>query len=136
VRLTKFTDYSVRVLIFATINADRLVTIDETAEVNEISRAHVKKVVLKLTQLGYLRGQRGRSGGFTLGRKPEEINLGALIRQTEPDFRLVECMGPENGCRLMPHCRLPSLMNRALVAFIGVFDGHTLADAVSGKIRL
>ncbi len=135
-RLTKFTDYSVRVLIFAALNDERLVTIDETAEFNEISRAHVKKVVLKLTQLGYLRGQRGRSGGFTLGKTPEEINLGALIRQTEPDFRLVECLGPDNACRLVRHCRLPPLMKRALAAFVQVFDEHTLADAVTGKISL
>ncbi|WP_333828000.1 RrF2 family transcriptional regulator [Pararhodobacter sp.] len=135
-RLTKFTDYSVRVLIYAAMHADRLVTIDETAEVNRISRAHVKKVVLTLTQLAYLRGQRGRSGGFTLAKAPEEINLGALIRQTEPDFRLVECMGPDNGCMLAPHCNLPPLMARALAAFIQVFDAHTLADAVKGKITL
>lgn len=135
-RLTKFTDYSVRVLLYAALNRDRLVTIDETSEVNEISRAHVKKVVLQLTRLGYLRGQRGRSGGFTLGKKPEEINLGTLIRMTEPDFRLVECMGPDSACRLMPHCRLPPLMNRALAAFVQVFDAHTLADALNGDVRL
>lgn len=135
-RLTKFTDYSIRVLIFAALHDQRLVTIDETADANGISRAHVKKVVLKLTQTGYLRGQRGRSGGFTLGKAPEEINLGALIRLTEPDFQLVECLSPGGGCRLLPHCRLPPLMKKALGAFISVFDDHTLADAVSGKIAL
>ena len=135
-RLTKFTDYAMRVLIYAAMNDERLVTIDETADVNVISRGHVKKVVLSLTQLGYLRGKRGRSGGFTLGKPPEEINLGALIRATEPDFRLVECLAPDSQCRLLAHCRLPPLMNRALAAFIAVFDEHTLADAVNGKITL
>lgn len=135
-RLTKFTDYSVRVLIFAALNDDRLVTIDETAGANAISRAHVKKVVLSLSQLGYLRGQRGRSGGFTLGRPAGEIRLGELIRATEPDFRLVECLDPGHSCRLLSNCRLPSLMKRALAAFITVFDAYTLADVVAGKIEL
>ncbi|MCC5970027.1 MAG: Rrf2 family transcriptional regulator [Pararhodobacter sp.] len=135
-RLTKFTDYSVRVLIYAAMHAERLVTIDETAEVNTISRSHVKKVVLTLTQLGYLRGQRGRSGGFTLAKPPEEINIGELIRRTEPDFKLVECLGPNNACVLTPHCRLPPAMDRALAAFLQVFDEYTLADSVSGKLTL
>ena len=135
-RLTKFTDYSVRVLMYAALHADRLVTIEETADANAISRAHVKKVVLLLSRQGYLRGQRGRGGGFTLARPPEDINLGALIRQTEPDFRLVECMGPDNDCQLAPYCRLPPLMKTALAAFIKVFDAHSLADAIRGKVAL
>jgi len=135
-RLTKFTDYSVRVLMYAALHTGRLVTIEETADANLISRAHVKKVVLMLSQQGYLRGQRGRSGGFALARPPAEINLGALIRQTEPDFRLVECMGPGNHCQLTPYCRLPPLMKTALAAFIKVFDEHSLADAIHGKITL
>ncbi len=129
-RLTKFTDYSIRVLIHAATNRDRLVTIDEVAEANAISRAHVKKVVLMLSQQGYLHGQRGRSGGFSLAREPEAINLGALIRLTEPDFVLVECMGPDNQCALMDLCALPPMLSEALAAFVAVFDRHTLADAV------
>lgn len=135
-RLTKFTDYSVRVLMYAALHGDRLVTIEETAAANDISRAHVKKVVLMLSQQGYLQGHRGRKGGFTLARPPADINLGALIRQTEPDFALVECMGRENGCMLTPYCRLPPLMKTALAAFIKVFDERSLADAIAGKIAL
>ena len=135
-RLTKFTDYSVRVLLYAATHTDRLVTIEATADANRISRAHVKKVVLMLIPQGFLRGQRGRSGGFMLAMPPEEINLGELLRHTEPDFRLVECLGPENGCQLTPYCRLPPLLVTALTAFIKVFDEHTLADAINGKITL
>ncbi|KPQ07177.1 MAG: Rrf2 family transcriptional regulator, nitric oxide-sensitive transcriptional repressor [Rhodobacteraceae bacterium HLUCCA12] len=135
-RLTKFTDYSLRVLMYAAMHEDRLVTIEETAEINAISRAHVKKVVMSLTRQGYLRGQRGRSGGFTLAMHPSQINLGKLIRQTEPDFRLVECLGPDNACALTPVCRLPRMMKRALAAFVAVFDAHTLADAITGKVTL
>lgn len=135
-RLTKFTDYSVRVLIYAALHGDRLVTIEETADANDISRSHVKKVVLMLSQHGYLQGHRGRKGGFTLARPPADINLGALIRQTEPDFRLVECLGPESDCKLSPYCRLPPLMKTALAAFIKVFDAHSLADAIRGKIAI
>ncbi len=128
-RLTKFSDYALRVLLFAaSVDDGRLVTIEETAALYDISRAHLKKVVRLLIHEGYLEGLRGRTGGFRLGRPPAEINLGALLRLTEPDFGMVECFLPENNCLITRQCRLPVLINEALAALISVFDAHTLAD--------
>jgi Rrf2 family transcriptional regulator, nitric oxide-sensitive transcriptional repressor len=128
-RLTKFSDYALRVLLFAaSVDDRRLVTIEETAAVYGISRAHLKKVVRLLIQEGYLQGMRGRTGGFRLGMPPARINLGALVRLTEPDFGLVECFQPDNACRITRQCRLPRLLNEALAAMLAVFDAHTLAD--------
>lgn len=128
-RLTKFTDYSLRVLLYAaSLEGERLTTIEETAKVFDISRAHLKKVVLLLTQNGYLEGVRGRSGGFRLARPADQINLGALIRVTEPDFGMVECFLPENACRITQACRLPMVLNKALDNFMTTFDAYTLAD--------
>lgn len=128
-RLTKFTDYSLRVLLYAaTLEEGRLATIEETARLFDISRAHLKKVVLLLTQTGFLEGVRGRSGGFRLARAPDQINLGNLLRQTEPDFGLAECFLPGNTCRITPACRLPMVMNKALANFLETFDDYTLAD--------
>ncbi len=127
-KLTTFSDYALRVLMYAGATGDRLVTIEETARVYKISQAHLMKVVNLLTKAGYLRGVRGRSGGFTLARRPEEINLGAVIRVTESDFALVECFTPANECLITSRCRLPKLFNKALAAFISTFDEYTLAD--------
>ena len=128
-RLTKFSDYALRVLLFAASVEDRrLVTIEETAAVYGISRAHLKKVVGLLIREGYLSGMRGRTGGFRLAMPPERINLGALLRVTEPDFGLVECFLADNACRITRQCRLPRLLNEALAAMLAVFDAHTLAD--------
>lgn len=134
-RLTTFSDYALRVLMYAAAEAPRLITIDETAAIYNISRAHLMKVVNLLTKAGYLRGVRGRSGGFTLAKQPEDINLGSVIRVTEPDFALVECFSPDNECALSNCCRLPGLFNDALGAFIAVFDQHTLADIDVGRAR-
>ena len=134
-RLTTFSDYALRVLMYAAAEAPRLITIDETAAIYNISRAHLMKVVNLLTKAGYLRGVRGRSGGFTLAKQPEDINLGSVIRATEPDFALVECFSPDNDCVLSNCCRLPSLLNDALGAFIAVFDQHTLAEIDVGQAR-
>jgi Rrf2 family nitric oxide-sensitive transcriptional repressor len=134
-RLTTFSDYALRVLMYAAAEAPRLITIDETAAIYNISRAHLMKVVNLLTKAGYLRGVRGRSGGFTLAKQPEDINLGSVIRVTEPDFALVECFSPDNECALSNCCRLPGLLNDALGAFIAVFDQHTLADIDVGRAR-
>jgi len=127
-RLTTFSDYTLRVLLFAASAGERLITIDETARTYDISRAHLMKVVNVLTRSGYLEGVRGRSGGFRLARPPAEINLGAVIRETEPDFALVECFTPDNRCLISRFCRLPNVLNEALNAFVATLDRYTLAD--------
>ena len=128
-RLTKFTDFAMRVLIFAAAHPDDRMTIEDTAAHFEISQAHVKKVVLTLSRGGFLRGMRGRAGGFALARPPEDINLGEVLRLTEPDFGLFECFMTGNACVISRPCRLPTVAHEALMAFLAVFDRHTLADA-------
>jgi len=127
-RLTTLTDYALRVLMYAAAADGRLLTIEETSNTYGISRAHLMKVVNVLTKSGYLKGVRGRSGGFTLAKPPEAINLGALVRATEPDFALVECFATGNKCIVTGCCRLPDVLNEALSSFINTLDRYTLAD--------
>lgn len=131
-RLTMMSDYALRVLIFAAAHPHRLVTIDETLGAYGISRGHLMKIVGVLASAGMLRSQRGRSGGFTLGRPPEEIRLGDILRLTEPDFEMVECFGAQNACAITPGCSLPRIVNAALEAFMQVMDRHSLADLALG----
>jgi Rrf2 family nitric oxide-sensitive transcriptional repressor len=132
-RLTTFSDYALRVLMYAAATEDRLITIEETARAYNISRAHLMKVVNILTRTGYIKGVRGRSGGFALARPPREINLGAVLRETEPDFALVECFATGNQCIITKRCRLPNVLNEALSAFVNTLDRYTLADLMLGK---
>jgi Rrf2 family nitric oxide-sensitive transcriptional repressor len=127
-RLTTFSDYALRVLLYAATAGDRLITIEETAKVYGISRAHLMKVANALTRAGYLKAVRGRSGGLLLGRRPENIRLGEVIRLVEPDFELVECFEADNQCILTRRCGLPRIINEALNAFVKTFDRYTLAD--------
>jgi len=129
-RLTMMSDYALRVLIYAAAHPERLVTIDETQGVYGISRGHLMKIVGVLAGAGILRSQRGRAGGFTLARSPEEIRLGEIVRLTEPGFDMVECFAPGNACVITPFCRLPAILTDALSAFMAVLDRHTLADLV------
>ena len=127
-RLTAFSDYALRVLMYAAARDGRLITIDETAGVYGISRAHLMKVVNQLTRAGFLKAVRGRSGGVALARTPVMIRLGDVLRATEPDFALVECFSSGNQCLISPRCRLRGALNEALAAFIGTLDRYTLAD--------
>ena len=127
-RLTKFTDYGLRILILAASVQDRNVTVTEAAALYGISAPHLKKVVRTLASAGFLRGTRGRSGGFRLALPPDEINLGAVIRVTEADFALVECFQPDHTCNITSVCKLPKIMDRAMSAMLAVFDEYTLAD--------
>jgi Rrf2 family transcriptional regulator, nitric oxide-sensitive transcriptional repressor len=132
-RLTSFSDYSLRVLMYAAAAGDRLITIEETAKTYNISRAHLRKIVNVLTRAGYIKAVRGRSGGFTLAKPPHAINLGELVRTTEPDFELVECFATGSRCIITKRCQLPDVLNEALRAFIGTLDRYTLADIVLSK---
>lgn len=127
-RLTRFSDYSLRVLMYAATQGDRLITIEETAATYRISRAHLMKVCHQLAKAGLLRAVRGRSGGLTLAKAPSEIGIGEVLRLTEPDFALVECFGDGNGCAIAPHCRLQGVLHEALAAFLATIDRYTLAD--------
>jgi Rrf2 family nitric oxide-sensitive transcriptional repressor len=127
-QLTKFSDYALRVLMFAHAAGDRLVTIEEMAAAYRISRAHLMKVVNALTRAGFLTPVRGRSGGVRLAKPADEIVLGAVVRATEPDFALVECFATGNQCVITGYCRLPSVIDEALDAFLHVLDQHTLAS--------
>lgn len=127
-QLTKFSDYALRVLMYAHAAGDRRVTIEEMAASYSISRAHLMKVVNALARAGYLTAVRGRSGGLTLARPAETIRLGEVIRSTEPDFALVECFATGNRCVITGCCRLPGVLSEALAAFLETLDQHTLAD--------
>ena len=132
-RLTTFSDYAFRVLMYAASARERLITIEETAKTYNVSRAHLMKVVNILTRAGYLKGVRGRSGGFTLAKPPEAINLGAVVCATEPDFTLVECFAAGSQCVITRRCQLPEVLNEAVNAFVGTLGRYTLADIILTK---
>ncbi|MCL4461627.1 MAG: Rrf2 family transcriptional regulator [Nitrospirae bacterium] len=135
-QLTLYTDYSIRVLLYLAAKTEGPATISEVADSFGISKNHLVKVVHNLSLNGYVRTTRGKKGGMVLGRDPKEISLGALIRETEPDFRLVECLGEElSECPIDQVCSLKSVFRTALFAFLNTLDGYTLAD-ITGNIGL
>jgi Rrf2 family transcriptional regulator, nitric oxide-sensitive transcriptional repressor len=126
--LTKFSDYALRVLLLAAARGEQRVTIEETATTFGISQGHLKKVVMAMTRAGFLRGIKGRSGGYLLARKPQEINLGAVLRITETDFGMFECVRDGAACPILGPCCLPMVARKATMAFLAAFDQVTLAD--------
>lgn len=127
-RLTQYTDFSIRVLIYLGLHPDRRCTIQEIAEGYEISRNHLMKVVQQLAGSGFVVSARGSGGGLTLARPPEAINLGDVVREMEPDFGMVECMRPGNHCVITPACTLPRMLAEATNAYLEVIAKYTLAD--------
>ena len=135
-RLTTFTDYSLRVMIYLGLRDNRLATIADIATAYGISKNHLMKVVHFLGQQGYLETQRGKSGGLRLALRPEEINLGKLVRDTESNTVLLECFEPETSeCRIEPVCALRGILGRSLQAFFAVLDEYTLADVLSNRTQ-
>ena len=137
-QLTRYTDYSLRVLIYLATHRDGLATTEQIANAYGISLAHLSKVVKHLARGGYVETVRGRSGGLRLAVPPEEIVLGEVVRSTEETLALVECFAaPGSGaCRIEPACDLARVLDQALRAFLGVLDRHTLADVVRRRTTL
>lgn len=133
-RLSVFSDYSLRVLMILGANTDRLTTIGEIARIHDISENHLTKVVHQLGRAGYIETLRGKGGGMRLARAPGQIRLDEVLRQTETDFTLVDCFGTEPRCVLNPDCQLKSILSEALDAFLRVLHNYTLADILHPAI--
>lgn len=135
VRLTVYTDYSLRTLMYLGVRGrENLVTIQEIANAYQISKNHLMKVTHDLGKHGYIETIRGRGGGIRLALEPEQINIGDVVRKTEDDFHLVECFNPEgNLCKISPECRLKFALGEALTAYLAVLDTYTLADVLVSK---
>lgn len=130
-QLSKFTDYSVRVLIYlATLKPEELTHITKVSDFYQISRNHLVKVIHKLGQLGYIETLQGKNGGFRLHRAPKDINIGEVIRVLEP-MQLLDCSLDQ--CCISPVCRLKKYLFDAKSRFLEELDQYTLADLVKNN---
>ena len=135
-RLTAYTDYALRTLMYLAVRPERAATIAEIAATYAISEAHLTKIVHQLGLSGEIATTRGRGGGLRLGKPAETINLGLLVRRTEPDMALVACFGGAGGCAIDGACALSGALREALDAFLAVLDRYSLADLVAPRQRL
>lgn len=131
-RLTRYTDYAMRVLLYLGARQDRLCSIAEIARAYDISQNHLMKVVHDLGKAGYVASVRGRMGGIRLARPAEEIRIGTVVRHTEDGFDLVDC----GSCVIAPACGLTGVLREALGAFMAVLDRYTLADLLARRIDM
>jgi Rrf2 family nitric oxide-sensitive transcriptional repressor len=136
VKLTIYTDYSLRVLLYLASKPEGTATISEITEYYNISRNHLVKVVHNLGIHEFIITSRGKNGGIRLARPAEEILLSDVVKKTEPDMDLLECFNPKTDfCVISPTCRLKSMLYEGRSAFMAVLEKNTLADAVKPVVR-
>lgn len=138
-RLTQWTDYTLRVLMYCAAHQGREqpVTITEIAESHAVSRSHLTKIVHQLGTQGLLETTRGRGGGMRLLKDAKDINVGDVVRQTETDFNMVECFDPlSNQCGLSQNCRLKGVLHEATASYLAVLDAMTLQDLLLPTERI
>ncbi|MCK9283789.1 MAG: Rrf2 family transcriptional regulator [Rhodocyclaceae bacterium] len=133
-RLTTFSDYTLRVLMYLAIEPGRLATIPEIAAAYGISENHLMKVVHQLGRTGIVESTRGKGGGVRLALAPEDIRLGRIVRASEGEAAIVECLsGEEDRCRITPACRLTKILVEAFNKLYESLDAYTLADLVANR---
>lgn len=130
-QLSRFTDYTLRVLFYVATNDDRLVTLSEIAKCYDISIEHLRKVVHALSKSGQLATFRGKNGGIRLAKQPEEINIGQVIADAEGRQPLINC--GQQMCRLTGFCTLQKALDEAQAAFMHVLGQYTLSDMLANK---
>ena len=131
-RLTAYTDYTLRTLMYLALNQDELVTIQGIADLHGISKNHLMKVVHQLGLSGLVETVRGRNGGLRLNKKPVDINIGDVVRSTETDFFMAECFDRKNNtCAYSSFCALKGVLSAATAAYLELLDGVTLDDLIS-----
>ncbi len=136
-RITKRTNIAMRLLMYCAANDDRLVTKAQIAECCNISENHLAQVINQLSQLNYLKTQRGRNGGMSLARGPKEIRIGDVFRDVEGDLPIVECFADaDNTCPLTKACRLRLALSDAAQAFYASLDDISLDALVCGNVDL
>jgi Rrf2 family nitric oxide-sensitive transcriptional repressor len=133
-KLTAFTDYSLRVLIYLAAEPSRRATIAEIAKAFDVSENHLTKVVHLLGRQGWIETLRGKGGGMQLARKPQDIRIGKVIRDTEGIDMPAECFAVDGGdCIISACCKLKKALAEAVIAFYSVLDQYTLADIARNR---
>ena len=136
-RLTVYTDYALRLLMYLALKEEGLSTIAEVSESYDISKNHLMKVAHQLSIAGYVATVRGRRGGLRLAKPAEAIGLGEVVRHAEPDMALVPCFKPIDGaCAIQRCCVLQGAVEKACLAFLEVLDGYNLSDLVKPRAPL
>ena len=134
-RLTQYTDYSLRVLIYLAMKGEELTPIRAITHAYGISHNHLTKVVQQLAHEGYVQSIRGQGGGLRLGKPAEEIGVGDVVRKMEPDFAVVECLRPSGYCTIASACVLTGILEDATRAFLAELDKFTLADLLPNHAK-
>lgn len=126
-QLTRHTDFSLRVLIYLSLNKkEKLVTINEISEHFEILKNHLSKVVNHLAQKGYIETIRGKNGGIRLAKKPAEIKLGDVVQAMEMNLDMIDCSKPL--CPLINNCKLKLILNEAKQSFLIILNNYSIED--------
>lgn len=136
-KLTKYSDLGLRLLMYLSLHKGEAVTIKEVSERFAISKNHLVKISHQLTKSGLVESIQGRNGGIRLARAPEDITVEEVLRATEDSFDLVECFAmAQNQCVISGACKLTGVLNEARAAFFGVLRKVTLAELVSNARML
>src|SRR5699024_2281073 len=128
-RLTNYTDYSLRVLIYLAVKKEEeKSTITEITEAYQISRNHLTKMIHQLRQIDLIETNRGQSGEISITKLKSNNIIKDVVRETEEEFRMIECINTDKNSINKPACRLRHVLNEAILNYMAVLDNYPLSD--------
>lgn len=130
-KLTAYSDYGFRMLMFLAVAPDNRGTVREIAAAYDLSQHHLAKIAQRLVHADLLTSYTGRNGGLKLKADPERLTVGDIVRAVETDFAVVECLSPDGRCAVKHTCGGHRIFGEAVDAFFKVLDSYTLADAAA-----
>lgn len=133
-RLTRQTNYAIRILMYCAANDGRLSRVPEIAAAYSVSELFLFKILQPLVENKFVETVRGRNGGVRLGKPARDITLFDVVRVTEDNFSMAECFENDAAeCPLVDSCALNEALRKALGAFFEVLEGYTIDDLIKAR---
>ncbi len=132
-RLSTKGRYAVTAMIDLTIHqGDRLVSLAEISEVQDISLSYLEQLFSKLRRYDIVEGVRGPGGGYRLARPPEDISIADIINAVDEKLDATRCEGHEN-CQGGRKCITHELWHGLSEKIYGFLHDLSLSDVVAMK---
>ncbi|GAB4172074.1 MAG: Rrf2 family transcriptional regulator [Calditrichia bacterium] len=128
--LSKTSEYAIRLLLYLSLHPDRKVTTRELNSQLQLSFKYIGRLLSKLVNAGIISSEKGKTGGYTLTRSPQEIKLIEIIRVVDDWDKYTQCMMGFGDCNENNPCAMHDVWTPVRNQLIELFEATTVQDLI------